>query len=109
MRILGALVVVLLTVPVSVLLLKAKGWLCLLSLLIPVGGFVLAVVGASRLAKPHSWWARNVYRDTEVDLARRRYPDAPATPETVLANLGWLLLALFTALAALYALGVVDP
>jgi hypothetical protein len=48
------------------------------------------------------------HRDREVDLARQRYPDAPATPETVLANLGWLLLALFTALAGLYAVGVVD-
>jgi hypothetical protein len=103
-----ALIMIATTVPFTVLLVKAKGWMFLLSLaLSPVGLFV-ALVGAFRLAKPHSWWARHIYRDHEMVEARRRYGDAPAARGCLLANIGWGVQVLFTALAVLYALGVVD-
>jgi hypothetical protein len=107
MRLVVALALVLSTVPYSILLLKAKGWLCLVALAIPVGGLAIAVAGAARLAKPHSWWAREVYRDEQARRARQRYPDAPTRPATVLATLGWMMLVLYVVLAALYALDVV--
>jgi lysyl-tRNA synthetase class 2 len=53
---------------------KEKFWLALCSLLIwPVGA-----VGASRLAKPHSLWARRFYRDQRLEQSRERYPDGGA-------------------------------
>jgi hypothetical protein len=76
---------------------------------LPMAGIVVAVAGAARLATPHSWWARHLYRDAGLLRARRRYENAPDTPDTVLAGLGWLLLALVAALATLYAVGAVDP
>jgi hypothetical protein len=92
-----------------VLLLKAKGWLCLLAILVPVGGAVAAVVGSVRLAKPNSWWALNIYRDADADRARDRYPGAPTNSATILAALGWINLALTGAIALLYTLGLVSP
>jgi hypothetical protein len=55
---------------------KEKFWLALCSLLVwPVGA-----VGAFRLAKPHSLWARRFYRDQRLERSRERYPDAGAAP-----------------------------
>jgi hypothetical protein len=60
---------------------KEKFWLAVCSLLLwPIG-----VVGAVRLAKPHSIWARRFYRDERLKRSRERYPgavadSAPAVP-----------------------------
>jgi hypothetical protein len=60
---------------------KEKFWLALGSLLIwPIGA-----VGAFRLAKPHSLWARRFYRDERLKRSNGRYPgagadSAPAAP-----------------------------
>lgn len=60
---------------------KEKFWMALGSLLIwPIGA-----IGAFRLAKPHSLWARRLYRDGRLERSRERYPEAgadsgPATP-----------------------------
>jgi lysyl-tRNA synthetase class 2 len=62
---------------------KEKFWMALGSLLIwPVGA-----VGALRLAKPDSLWARRFYRDERLKRARERYPEAGAdsAPATVAA------------------------
>jgi hypothetical protein len=64
---------------------KEKFWMALAGLLVwPVGA-----VGAFRLAKPHSLWARRFYRDDRLKRSRARYPgtgadsapDEPSTPE----------------------------
>jgi hypothetical protein len=48
---------------------KEKFWLALASLLVwPVGA-----VGAARLAKPHSLWARRFYRHERLERSRVRY------------------------------------
>ncbi len=53
---------------------KEKFWTALGSLLIwPIGA-----VGAYRLAKPHSPWARRFYRDGRLQRSRERYPGAGA-------------------------------
>ena len=53
---------------------KEKFWMALGSLLIwPIGA-----VGAVRLAKPHSLWARRFYRDGRLEQSRKRYPEAGA-------------------------------
>ena len=53
---------------------KEKFWLALASLVIwPIGA-----VGALRLAKPHSLWARRFYRDGRLKRSRERYPAAGA-------------------------------
>jgi lysyl-tRNA synthetase class 2 len=60
---------------------KEKFWTALASLLIwPIG-----LVGALRLAKPHSLWARRFYRDERLKRSNERYPgagkdSAPAAP-----------------------------
>ncbi len=53
---------------------KEKFWMALASLLVwPIGA-----VGAIRLAKPHSLWARRFYRDERLKDSRERYPEAGA-------------------------------
>jgi lysyl-tRNA synthetase class 2 len=48
---------------------KEKFWMALASLVLwPVG-----LVGACRLAKPHSLWARRFYRDQRLERSRVRY------------------------------------
>jgi hypothetical protein len=48
---------------------KEKFWMALGSLVVwPVG-----IVGAVRLAKPHSLWARRFYRDERLKRANVRY------------------------------------
>ncbi len=59
---------------------KEKFWMALGSLpLWPIGA-----IGAIRLAKPHSLWARHFYRHGRLERSRQRYPDAGAdsTPAT---------------------------
>jgi hypothetical protein len=108
-RLLEASVMLVATVPFSMLLLKAKGWLFLVSLCLPIGGIGLAVAGAARLAKPGSWWARHLYRDAELNRSRMRYGVVSVQPETTLAALGWTIMGLVAALAVLYVLGFVQP
>ncbi len=53
---------------------KEKFWTALGSLFIwPIG-----LVGALRLAKPHSVWAKRFYRDGRLRRSRERYPGAGA-------------------------------
>jgi hypothetical protein len=40
----------------------------------------VAIVGALRLAKPRSLWARAFYRDAKLARSRARYPGKPALP-----------------------------
>jgi hypothetical protein len=55
---------------------KEKFWTALASLLLwPIGA-----VGAFRLAKPGSLWARRFYRDGRLQRSRERYPTAGAEP-----------------------------
>lgn len=102
------LIFILGTLPVVVLLLKGKGWMALVAMLLPWAGFVIALVGIARLAKPNSWWARYWYRDAKLVEAQERYPAAKDEPEEVLAFLAVLVAILFGALAVLYGVGVVN-
>ncbi len=53
---------------------KEKFWTAVGSLLLwPIG-----LVGALRLAKPHSFWAHRFYRERRLKLSRERYPGAGA-------------------------------
>jgi hypothetical protein len=53
---------------------KEKFWWALAGLLVwPVG-----VVAAARLAKPHSLWAKRLYRGEKLERSRQRYPGAAA-------------------------------
>jgi len=92
--------------PFSVLLLKGKGGLCLVALvagLIPGLGNAVALVGAIRLAKPNSWWARRWYDRAKMKAARARFPDASDRPAVVLAAIGGVALVAWTVLAVVAA------
>jgi hypothetical protein len=53
---------------------KEKFWWALVCLLVwPIG-----VVPAARLAKPHSLWAKRLYRGRKLERSRKRYPAAAA-------------------------------
>lgn len=39
---------------------------------------IMPVVGAVRLAKPESWWARTLYRERKSELARARFYKSPS-------------------------------
>ena len=60
---------------------KEKFWTAVGSLLLwPIG-----LVGALRLAKPHSWWAHRFYKGKRLERSKERYPgagadSAPAAP-----------------------------
>jgi hypothetical protein len=69
-------------------------------------GYVVALVGCLRLAKPHSWWARHRYDRHQIAAARVRYPDAPEEADETLAPLGFAWLILWVGLVSLYAAGV---
>lgn len=49
--------------------LKGKFWFAAIGVFIPI----FAIVGAIRLAKPHSSWARNRYNDYKMGRARARF------------------------------------
>ena len=55
-----------------VCVLKGKLATAILGIVVPV----LALVGATRLAKPASYWARRRYRDERLDRAHRRFGSA---------------------------------
>jgi hypothetical protein len=38
---------------------------------------VFWLIGATRLAKPRSWWARRIYEDDEIKEAERRFSRKP--------------------------------
>jgi hypothetical protein len=63
---------------------KGKYGFVLLGMLIPVIGIPLCGVGAVRLAKPRSWWARHMYdRKVMLDAIDRHEPpiDLDSYPE----------------------------
>lgn len=64
-------------VAVAVCLLKGKVAWALLGL--PVS--VVALVGAVRLARPGSWWARRLYSEPKAARSRARWPPAASAGE----------------------------
>ena len=38
-----------------------------------IGGGVIQTIGALRLAKPESWWARRFYDEVKLQRSRERY------------------------------------
>jgi hypothetical protein len=57
---------------------KEKYWIALIGLLIgPVG-----LVGALRLGKPHSLWARVFYKETKLARARKRFGSEGPSPQS---------------------------
>jgi hypothetical protein len=57
---------------------KEKYWVALIGLLIgPVG-----LVGALRLGKPHSLWARVFYKETKLARARKRFGSEGPSPQS---------------------------
>lgn len=59
--------------------LKAKYGTLIAAILVPVVGWLIGVVGAVRLAKPHSRWARRRYDEGKLRASRQRYGDAART------------------------------
>lgn len=57
-------------------LLKGKFWMGAISIVI--GGPFVTIFGATRLAKPESWWARRFYDPTKIYRSRTRFPGAIA-------------------------------
>ena len=51
--------------------LKKKIIMAIISLVI--GGGVIQTIGALRLAKPESWWARRFYDEIKLQRSRERY------------------------------------
>jgi hypothetical protein len=70
-----AIVVLWLSVPL-VCALKGKWWFALFGL---AGGY-LGLVGAIRLAKPDSYWARHWYGEAKTVKAERRFPRPAVEP-----------------------------
>ena len=66
-----AAIVALYTVPFLITMLKGKFWLGLISM--GIGGMFLTVPGATRLAKPDSWWALRFYDSDKLARAQRRF------------------------------------
>jgi hypothetical protein len=59
-------------VPIVICILKRKLIMAIMSLF-TTG--IVAIVGASRLAKPDSYWARRFYDPAKLERARQRFPD----------------------------------
>jgi hypothetical protein len=59
-------------VAIAICILKRKLIPAILSL---VTFGITAIVGASRLAKPDSYWARRFYEPAKLERARQRFPD----------------------------------
>ncbi len=88
---------------------KGKYWFGLLAL---VTGPTIGLVGASRLAKPDSSWARRLYSREKMQRAMERFPDhaagVPLDPEERTAPpvgywLGVLAIATAAAIGAKHA------
>ena len=44
---------------------------------------IFCLIGAVRLAKPNSWWARNRYDNVKMGESRERYPEKAARPSRI--------------------------
>lgn len=95
------------TLPYATLLLKGRGWLTLLTLLVPFAGTAVAIVAATRLARPNSLWARRFYGPAQMIRARERFPQTPAKPDEVLWRIGVVFIVAGVAAVALRAFGVI--
>jgi hypothetical protein len=71
------LIVALVIVPVVICVAKGKFVLAIVGVL--VGPWLLTLIGAVRLAKPHSTWARRFYDDAKLERARARFTDEAIT------------------------------
>ncbi|MFN8169368.1 MAG: hypothetical protein U0S36_11355 [Candidatus Nanopelagicales bacterium] len=70
-----ATVVVVLHIGYTIIcMLKGKIFTGLIGLAVPI----VSLVGAIRLAKPESFWARRFYKDAKLERARRRFADDEA-------------------------------
>jgi hypothetical protein len=72
-----AAIVTLYFVPFLITMLKGKFWLGLVSM--GIGGMFLTVPGATRLAKPDSWWALRFYDSAKLARARTRFEGGPGS------------------------------
>jgi zinc-ribbon domain len=70
----GVAVVVIFGSLVVINVLKAKYWTAVFTLF-GVLGLICGVVGAIRIAKPRSWWARHRYDEVALKEARGRFGD----------------------------------
>jgi hypothetical protein len=61
--------------------LKGKVWTAIGTLFLGVIGWVCGIVGASRLAKPSSWWARRFYDESQLARSRNAFDQAPTPGE----------------------------
>jgi hypothetical protein len=59
-------------VAIAICILKRKIIMAIASL---VTYGITAIVGAARLAKPNSYWARRFYDPAKLERARQRFPD----------------------------------
>src|SRR3954465_1960577 len=67
-----ALFAVMLLIPGAITLLKGQILLFFAGLLL--GGAIVWWIVAFRIARPDSWWARNMYDEEKLGRARERYP-----------------------------------
>ena len=58
-------------VALVICVLKKKIIMAIISLVI--GGGVIQTIGAVRLAKPESWWARRFYDEAKLQRSRERF------------------------------------
>jgi hypothetical protein len=72
-----AAIVALYFIPFLITMLKGKFWLGLISM--AVGGMFLTVPGATRLAKPDSWWALRFYDSDKLGRACTRFEGGSAS------------------------------
>ena len=79
LRLAVALYVALVIVPVTFCLLKGKIWTGVIGMFIPI----LAIVGAVRLARPNSPWARRRYAENPGRLARAERREARLDAHTI--------------------------
>jgi len=79
LRVAVGLYVLLVVVPVLVCLLKGKIWTGVIGLFISI----LAIVGAIRLARPNSPWARRRYRQRPAKLAKAQHREARLNAHTI--------------------------
>lgn len=61
---------------------KGKFGFVLLAVVTPPIGIPLCCIGAIRLAKPRSWWARHMYESREMEASIQRH-EPPMEIETI--------------------------
>jgi hypothetical protein len=74
-RLVIAAIVVLYLVPFAITMLKGKFWTGYISVFI--GGPLVAIVGACRLAKPGSWWETRMYGASQRARSQARFSSTP--------------------------------